>query len=119
MMPTYKNGQINFINKRAFQKESPRRFDVVALKPDGYEEVYLKRIIGLPGEEIFIFRGQVFVNGLPLVEPHALKSPYWFYPPHRLEGEEYLLIGDNRSMRQHNHFSGIFPSKFFLGKILY
>jgi signal peptidase I len=78
------------------------RGDVVLLN-DGEESYAVKRIIGLPGETIQLWRGCVFVNRQLLVEPYLPKHTYT-YPTERarrgaafvLGEEEYFVLGDNR-----------------------
>ncbi len=78
------------------------RGDVVILD-DGQEDEALKRIVGLPGETVQLWRGRVFINRQLLVEPYLPKHSYTF-PRERARrgavfvlGEgEYFVLGDNR-----------------------
>jgi signal peptidase I len=78
------------------------RGDVVLLD-DGKEDFAVKRIIGLPGETVQIWRGQVFINRQMLVEPY-LPPHLYTYPVERARrgatfvlGEgQYIVLGDNR-----------------------
>lgn len=78
------------------------RGDVVLLN-DGKEDYAVKRIIGLPGETVQLWRGRVFINRQMLVEPYLPKHTYT-YPMERarrgaifmLGEREYLVLGDNR-----------------------
>ncbi len=80
----------------------PERGDVVVLD-DGKEDYAVKRIIGLPGETVQLWRGQVFINRQMLIEPYLPKHIYT-YPaePERrgatfaLGEGQYLVLGDNR-----------------------
>jgi signal peptidase I len=78
------------------------RGDVVVVD-DGKEEYAVKRIIGLPGETVQIWRGQVFINRQMLVEPYLPKHTYTYpaEPTRRgatfiLGEREYVVLGDNR-----------------------
>jgi signal peptidase I len=78
------------------------RGDVVLLD-DGKDDYAVKRIIGLPGETVQLWRGCVFINRQLLVEPYLPEHTYTF-PIERARraatfilGEgEYLVLGDNR-----------------------
>jgi len=97
MMPNYRSGSRHFINKLAYLSNSPQRGDVVAVRNDG--EVYLKRIVGLPGETVSFEGGVLHINGRRVPEPYtdARIPPKW-RPALRLDPDEYFVIGDNRGV---------------------
>jgi signal peptidase I len=75
------------------------RGDVVVLN-DGQKEYAVKRIVGLPGETVHIWRGYVFINRKVLLEPYIPKRVYTF-PLERLAvyvlgDDQYFVLGDNR-----------------------
>ena len=78
-----------------------QRGDIVLLD-DGRKEYALKRVVGLPGESVDLWRGYVFINHKMLLEPYLPKYTYTF-PDERQEQRtfklntgEYFLLGDNR-----------------------
>ena len=78
------------------------RGDAVLLD-DGKEDRAVKRIIGLPGETVQLWRGCVFINRQLLVEPYLPKHTYTFPIERARRGDtyvlgpgEYFLLGDNR-----------------------
>jgi signal peptidase I len=78
------------------------RGDVVLLD-DGKEDYAVKRVVGLPGETVQIWRGRVFINRQMLVEPYLPKHTYTcpVEPTHRgatfiLGERQYFVLGDNR-----------------------
>jgi signal peptidase I len=99
MEPTFHDGQIKFVNRLAYLRSPPKRGDVVAVRAPGLRAVFLKRIIGLPGEEVSIRRGAVYINGQKLDEPYA-KGSTSFLREFTLEPHEYWVIGDNRSVSE-------------------
>jgi signal peptidase I len=56
---------------------------------------FVKRIIGLPGDEVLIEQGQVFVNGVPLDEPYAVEE-LADYGPITVPDDRLFFLGDNR-----------------------
>jgi len=119
MYPTYENGQINFINRLAYLRHEPQRGDVVAIRFSGNHLMFVKRIVGLPGESVWFTKGNFCVNGRLLPEPY-LKFPSneWESRPRQLGPEEYYVVGDNRSMSFINHEKGAAERQRIIGKIL-
>ncbi len=75
----------------------PRRGEIVVFHaPRRPEEVWIKRIVGLPGAEVEIRDGQVYINGKALDEPYAHGSPSSL-PPVVVPAGSYFVMGDNRS----------------------
>ena len=69
MLPTYTPDRLHFVNRLAYGAGGPARGDVVAIQMAGPHVVYVKRIVGLPGERVAIAGGQVQINGTALAEP--------------------------------------------------
>jgi signal peptidase I len=58
------SGDRLLVHKSAYLFRSPRRWEVIVFRrPDVAAKVYIKRVIGLPGEEVQIREGDVFING--------------------------------------------------------
>jgi signal peptidase I len=118
MLPTYKEHGVNFINRLAYVFHGPRRGDVVAIRTTGLSIMYLKRIIGLPGETVAFHRGKVLIDGQKLQEPYVKFSCDWELPPRQLGTNEYFFVGDNRSMTAGEHFKGVGNRNRIVGKVL-
>jgi signal peptidase I len=119
MLPTYEDGEINFANRLAYAFKMPKRGDVVAIRMAGESVVYVKRIIGLPHEEVRCARGTVLINGEALVEPTVRYKIPWNMNPMTLGADEYFLVGDNRSMDIFNHDFGKAMREKIVGKLIY
>lgn len=108
MFPTYRNGQIKFVNKLAYMNKDPQRGDVVAVKYAGPQVLLLKRVIAVPGETLEVREGEVWINGEPLVEPYTKgkipgesgKGLGNTTKPIPLGPDEYMILGDNRSLSE-------------------
>jgi signal peptidase I len=99
MAPTYMPGARVFTGPVSGLLE---RGDIV-LVDDGSRDYALKRVVGLPGETLRLWRGYVFVNCRMLKEPYLPKYTYTF-PDETTElttvslgAEEYFVLGDNRT----------------------
>ena len=80
MLPTYHSGQFRFIAAWAFARHPPRRGDIVAIRLAGRRVMFLKRVVGLPGERLEIRDGVVLLDGAPLAEPYVCFREAWRYP---------------------------------------
>ena len=102
MAPTYNNGRPNLVNRLAYLGSNPRRGDVVSLRIIGERHMWLKRVIGLPGDRILLQGDRVWINGEPLEEPYVV-FPGRFRPQQRfvVEPHHYFVIGDNRDVTEY------------------
>lgn len=108
----------------AYLFSEPSRNDVIAFRfPDDPSILYIKRIIGLPGERIEIINGQVFINhsSVPLYEDYLFEPPVghnmiFYVPPY-----SYFVLGDDRNNSHDSRFwanSFVFYSDI-LGRALF
>lgn len=96
MLPTYASGRLTLVNRMAYVGSAPRRGDIVAIRLAGPRVLYIKRVVGLPGERLSVADGQIFVNGAPLVEPYVRHHREWQLDELTLDTHEYYVVGDNR-----------------------
>lgn len=122
MLPTYRNGSVNFVNRLAYLRHGPNRGDVVGIRLSDPSIMwpslmYLKRVIGLPGETISFVGGTIYINGQMLEEPYEKNHDCdWDLPPVKLGPTEYFVVGDNRSMPSQFHVFGKVESDHIVGK---
>jgi signal peptidase I len=107
MQPTLRDGQLVLVNRLAYWRSDPTRGDIVAIRLAGWRAVYIKRIVGMPGDHVRIAAGVVYVNGRRLDEPYVeRRRASWNVPTTVLARDEYLMIGDNRGMPMLQHDFG-------------
>lgn len=78
----------------------PQRGDIVLFRyPDDESQTFVKRIIGMPGDEIEIKDGAVYINGNsdPIEEPYLREEPVGSYGVFEVPEECYFMMGDNRN----------------------
>lgn len=125
MEPTYPDRSWNLIDRKAYdENRPPQRGDVVAIQARTGDVVFLKRIIGLPGERISFLENKVMIDGQPLSEPYVILKPKsrrhaWNRRPTPLSEDEYFVVGDNRSMPINLHTHGATRRHRILGKIVF
>jgi signal peptidase I len=119
MEPAYHNGRMNLINRLAYWRSEPKRGDVVGIRLAGVSVMYMKRIIGLPGERVTFRNGKVLINDQPLEEPYVKYRARWGIPELILDPDEYYAIGDNRGMDPDGHEGGGVRRNRIVGKVLF
>jgi len=79
---------------------SPERMDIIVFRfPDDESKLFVKRIIGMPGETVNIIDGKVYINDavLPLYDSFVFYEDFGSYGPFFVPDGHYFMLGDNRS----------------------
>jgi signal peptidase I len=119
MLPTYKDKGVNFINRQAYLFHEPRRGDVVGIRLlAGGHIMYLKRIVGLPGETVAFHNGCLYIKGKLLDEPYVKLPGDWEREPEQDGPDQYYVVGDNRDMPWGDHIHGRATRDRIVGKVL-
>jgi len=122
MLPRLEDRDRLFINKFVYHVTAIERGDVVVFHyPRDPEKSYIKRVIALPGDELRIDRGQVYVNNKPLVEEYVpdefrdTKSMAEMTVP---DGT-YFMMGDHRSISSDSREFGPVDRDLIYGKAVF
>jgi len=79
----------------------------------------IKRVVGLPNEQIRIAKGRVYVNGQLLEEPYVEKQDGWTYTPTiTLGADQYYVLGDNRIESLDSRVFGPLNVNQIIGKLV-
>lgn len=119
MLPTYSPDRFNLVNRLAYVAGSPARGDVIAIRMAGPHVLYVKRVIGMPGERVSIDDGLVSINGVPLSEPYVKFRRPWHVDEVTLGPQEYFVMGDNRGMSVGDHDFGRVDAARILGRVVF
>lgn len=100
MENTVMTGDRLFANRLSYLFSKPERFDIVVFKfPDDESKLFIKRIIGLPGDRVEIRNNRIYINdSTEPLDDSFIKEPMYtpdavYYVP---EGY-YFMMGDNRN----------------------
>lgn len=113
MLPTFEVGDKLFINKLAYRNAPVQRGDVVLFTPPeiaeitiprGRPEYWVKRVIAVPGDRIFIQGGKgIYVNEMLITDRFSAPQQDWpeglignLYSSYQLKADECFVLGDNR-----------------------
>lgn len=118
MNPTLQDGQYLIINNISYYLNEPSAGEVIVFHHPASELNLIKRVIGLPGDEIEIQDGTVSVNGTVLDEPYIRDAPRYQYSGTVPEGE-YFVLGDNRNNSSDSHTWSFLPEDHIVGKAMF
>ncbi|MFO7265894.1 MAG: signal peptidase I [Limnochordales bacterium] len=124
MRPTLEDGQRLLVDRLTYRFREPQRGEIIVFRyPADPSQIFIKRIIGVPGDEIYIARGTVYVNGVPLEEPYingrmiTLRT----FGPIVVEPDTYFVLGDNRNNSEDSRDPrvGLVPRKNIIGRAVW
>lgn len=115
MFPTYHDQGRNYVNKLAYWHSQPQRGDIVSIRMAGEHVMFLKRIVGLPGETVAFQHGDLLINGEQMPEPYLKSRSHTpKLAPVTLGPDEYYVIGDNRM----NSDRGVIKREKIVGRVI-
>ena len=122
MYPTFHDGEYLIVDEISYNLGNPSRGDVVIFHyPKDPKRFFIKRIIGMPNEQIEMNNGQIIIknkenpNGFILSEPYI--SEDWSTTGTYTTGEgEYFVMGDNRNRSSDSRFWGMLPDDLLVGR---
>lgn len=128
MESTFIDGQWFVVNKFIYLLHPPERYDIIQLFDADTEQLFVKRVIGLPGETVVINNNSVFIRSVdgtdvplpePYLDPEDLTTVLFgaqnkfVIPEH-----SYFVLGDNRLFSRDSREFGPVHRKDILGKVL-
>jgi signal peptidase I len=141
MVPTLQPGDRILANRFIYHLHGPERGDIVVFRwPVDPKVVFIKRLIGLPGDTVSLEDGAVYVNGKRLDEPYVAKDaaghpvqtepapaqggttmsdPWSLNKPFTVPADSYFMMGDNRSYSEDSRYWGVVPKANVIGKAFF
>jgi len=125
MEPTLEDGDYLIIDEISYYFREPKRGEVIVFKyPQNSSILFIKRIIGLPGETIEIKDAKIFISKN---NNHFVLDESYYLPPFiktigdikvELEEDEYFVLGDNRSFSYDSRKFGVLKRDKIIGRVL-
>ncbi|MCL2371905.1 MAG: signal peptidase I [Defluviitaleaceae bacterium] len=125
MEPTLQHGDMVVLNRLSYWFISPRAGDIVAFPYQGNpSEMYIKRVVGVPGDIIDLRNGIFYVNDQPMDDDftgiEVLAIGNISFPTEAVPEGHFFVLGDNRNQSKDSRFTsvGTIPEGDMLGKVL-
>jgi len=122
MQPTFQDQEYILVDKLSYRFREPNRGDVIVFHPPGeQQENFIKRVIGLPGEQIDIQDGKIYVNGQLISETYTLEENSIDLDlnssiSRSLGDNEYYVLGDNRNHSKDSRELGAIERNRIIGR---
>jgi signal peptidase I len=125
MYDNFHDGEYLLTDKVSYRFRSPQRDDVVVFKAPGNEDYdYIKRLIALPGDEVRVAGGRVFINGQLLdesgyLDPRIMTQSGTYAKENQtvtVPENQYFVMGDNRNNSSDSREWGTVPAENIVGK---
>ncbi|MBX9259063.1 signal peptidase I [Desmonostoc muscorum CCALA 125] len=127
------------IDKLKYKFSNPQRGDIVVFWPteelqkEQYQDAFIKRVIALPGENVQLQDGKVYINNKPLPEENYLSSRQstlidvcssgpqlpFLAKPQIIPADSYLVLGDNRNSSYDSRCWGVVPRQNIIGRAVF
>lgn len=124
------------VDKLSYKFSNPQRGDIVVFSPtkelqkEQYQDAFIKRVIGLPGDKVELRNGKVYINNKPLEENQYLSAGQhtaidvctsapiqpFLSQPVTIPSNSYLVLGDNRNSSYDSRCWGVVPRDNIIGR---
>lgn len=122
MVPTINVGDRLMVEKVSLHFTDIKRGDIVVFAPPpniNVKDDLIKRVIGLPGDEVKIRNRVVYINNIPLNEPYITDKPRQDFGPVKVPPSRYFMMGDNRNNSYDSRFWGTVARDKIKGKAVF
>ncbi|MDP8217433.1 MAG: signal peptidase I [Candidatus Theseobacter exili] len=119
MEPTLYEDDRVLILKKEFWSRPLIRGDVLVIKdPSGTNDLLIKRVIDLPGDNIWIEEGALYINMAIARERYLPVKAVYKYGPKKIRKNRIFVLGDNRNLSEDSSLWGPIKDDLIVGRVL-
>lgn len=137
MLDTLRPGDRVLVNRVVYHLRDPHRGDVIVFRyPEDPHVVFIKRVVGVPGDVLEVRDGRLYVNGRAAPEPYVhrtdglrdptfaegsvagstMHDPWSLFAPFEVPAGQYFVMGDNREVSDDSRDWGTVPRTAIVGE---
>jgi len=123
MVPTLQVGDRIFVSRDNLYRPAfgdivvfeapPKAIETVEADPG---DLFVKRVVGLPGDQVQVHEGKLWVNNVPKEESYVTVPTGYAWGPQRVPQNAYFVLGDNRNASADSHVWGFLPEADLVGE---
>ena len=127
MRPTLIEGDRILVNKFIYRFKTPQRGDIIVFRyPEDPKRPFIKRLVGLGGDQVEIRSSHLYVNGTPLDQNEVFRTNHYYnqgqfgqaqqiiHVPH----DAFFVLGDNSASSHDSRFWGFVPKRLLIGRAM-
>ncbi len=120
MLDTLHEDNIMGVSRLHYRLNEPQRGEIITCNyPGEGKTLFVKRIIGLPGETVEIREGTVYIDGEPIYEGYLTRRDDQSMDPVTLGEDELFVMGDNRPISRDSRDVGPITEEELYGRVLF
>lgn len=125
MMPTIRPGERVRVDYSAYAVGTPKRWDVVAFEPPMFtNQLWVMRVVGLPGESVLITNDTLSINGVSSDIPRHMTNVtyvgmggFGVGAPFKIPKDSYFVLGDNSKNANDSRYWGALHGSNIIGRV--
>lgn len=118
MEPNFHHGERLLVDEVTYRFRPPQRGEVVVVRIPSKPAPFIKRVIGLPGDTLYLKDGRLLLNGEAVDEPYLAEPTARNWGPYVVPPDAVFVLGDNRNNSEDSRFTevGYVPRRHIIGR---